>query len=277
MASSFHFAVANLVLFFVLACSQMDPQGHYCNPRSSIPPGSPVSTNINNVLAAMIRASQVNNGFSALSAGIGANTVYGLANCRGDLNIRQYCLPCIQDAVQQIQRRCPGTSDAQIWYNKCIVRYSQENFFGTFDASREVLHRNVANYRDPQSLFSALGPLFNNIINRVVAPANNGMVKAQAALPGRVTLYGGALCTGDLRPVVCTLCLRAAVRRFYNFCKPRQGCRVYEIYPFTASVDAGFKKIPGQAIEKLIRDEFGQAKQVNNTLTSGKSMMISSF
>ncbi|KAJ8451781.1 hypothetical protein Cgig2_007264 [Carnegiea gigantea] len=255
----------------------MVPHGHYCNPHSSIPTGSPVSANIKNVLAAMTRASQLENLFSGFSSGVGENTVYGLANCRGDLNIRQYCIPCIQDAVQQIQKICLGKSDAQIWYDYCIVRYSRENFFGTFDGSRLATIRNPVDYRDPPSLFSRLGPLFRNIINRVVDPANTGMVKAQTVLPSGVTLYGGALCTRDLRPVGCTLCLYTAVRHFDSFCKPKQGCRVflsscfvrYEIYRFTASLDAGFKKIPGQAIEKLIGDEFGQAKQVHNYKNNG--------
>ncbi|KAJ8451777.1 hypothetical protein Cgig2_007260 [Carnegiea gigantea] len=280
------FYVANLVLFFVIACSKeyVRPWGYYCNPDSSIPPDSPISANIDNLLAVMIHASKMNNGFSGLSSGAGNNTVYGLAQCRGDLDIKQYCYPCIQDAIQQIQKDCPGKSDAQIWCDYCTVRYSQDNFFGTFDASQNALVRNQDDYKDPKTLFAKLGPLFEGIISKAADPANSGLAIAQVDLTDGDTLYGGAQCTMDLRPFDCARCLGAAVKKFDDFCKPKQGCRVYlsscfvryEIYDFSSSLDARFKKIPGQTIEKLIKYEFGQAKQVNK-LRSRKYMMISSF
>lgn len=284
MASSFHFLVANLVLFFVVACSNQNLWGNYCNPESIIPPESPVSANIDNLLAAMTSASQSNNGFSGLSSGTGKNTVYGLAQCWRDLDIKQYCYPCIQKAVQEIQKRCPRISDAQIFYDYCTLRYSQDNFFGTFDASHTALVRNPNTYRDPKSLFDKLGPLFEDIKNKAIVPAR-GFATGKVDLPNGDTLYGGAQCTTDLRPHDCGECLDTAVKEFDNFCKPRQGCRVYlsscfvryEIYDFSSSPNAGFEKIPGQAIEQLIKYEFGRAKQVNNKPTSRKSMMISSF
>ncbi|KAJ8451783.1 hypothetical protein Cgig2_007266 [Carnegiea gigantea] len=223
--------VANLVLFFVIACSKeyVGPWGPYCNPNSNIPPDSPVSANIDNLLAAMVRASQMNNGFSGLSSGTGKNTIYGLAQCRGDVNIKEYCYPCIQDAVQQ---------------------YSQDNFFGMVDASQNALVRNQDDYRDPESLFSKLGPLFEDIISKAIEHASGGIGTGKVDLPDSHTLYRAAQCTTDLRPFDCAQCLGAAVKEFDDFCKPKRGCRVYlssctvryEIYNFLPPMILGLRR-----------------------------------
>ncbi|KAJ8451787.1 hypothetical protein Cgig2_007270 [Carnegiea gigantea] len=240
--------VANLVLFFVIACSKeyVGPWGPYCNPNSNIPPDSPVSANIDNLLAAMVRASQMNNGFSGLSSGTGKNTIYGLAQCRGDVNIKEYCYPCIQDAVQQVINECPANPMLKSGTTIAL----QDNFFGMVDASQNALVRNQDDYRDPESLFSKLGPLFEDIISKAVEHASGGIGTGKVDLPDSHTLYRAAQCTTDLRPFDCAQCLGAAVKEFDDFCKPKRGCRVYlssctvryEIYNFLPPMILGLRR-----------------------------------
>ncbi|RVW86344.1 Cysteine-rich receptor-like protein kinase 25 [Vitis vinifera] len=40
------------------------------------------------------------------------------------------CQNCVKTASQEIQKRCQSNKTAIIWYDECIVRYSNLNFFG---------------------------------------------------------------------------------------------------------------------------------------------------
>ena len=260
MASSL--VVASLLLLFVVANSQ-GPWLH-CNQDSTS--NNQVSTNIDNVLAAITSAAANANGFSAHASGAGSDVVYGLAQCRGDLDLTEGCYPCIQEATQEIRLDCPGASDAQIWYDHCTIRYSLANFFGTFNASQKSVTYNREDYPDPEALSSQLGILFDELTKKAADPASRGFAKGQVDLNDH-TLYGTAQCTTDLRPEVCAQCLDAAVKQFDYTCKPKKGCRVflsscsvrYELYEITSR-----------------HEKFGRAKQINK-LRSRKSMLISMF
>ncbi|XP_054778094.1 cysteine-rich repeat secretory protein 1-like [Prosopis cineraria] len=69
--------------------------------------------------------------FSTTTAGNDADTtVYGEFMCRGDIP-QQVCQDCIQDASNRIVSECPNNKEAIIWYDECLVRYSNRSFFST--------------------------------------------------------------------------------------------------------------------------------------------------
>ena len=77
-------------------------------------------------------------GFLATSYGSEENTVYGLAQCRGDVE-KKDCAACIQEAAKQIRTRCPNEADARIWFDYCFLRYylirllkNRRNMFDSF-------------------------------------------------------------------------------------------------------------------------------------------------
>ena len=108
MASSIHLVVANLVLLFVIAYSQV----LWCNNDSSIEPDSLVSTNIDNLLGAITDAAKTNNQFSALASGAGTDVVYAWV---GPMPGRWGCKLLVlsmhfQDAAQLIKALCPDVT-----------------------------------------------------------------------------------------------------------------------------------------------------------------------
>ncbi len=65
----------------------------------------------------------------------GQNTsepVYGLYDCRGDVTI-QVCRTYVVAAVKEIKNKCSREKIAVIWYNECLLRYSNWSFFSTVD------------------------------------------------------------------------------------------------------------------------------------------------
>ena len=87
-------------------------------------------TNLSNVLSWLSRDSATSKGYNHTSMGTGTvDAVYGLYDCRGDVT-GTFCQFCVSTAASDILQRCPNRSSAVIWYNYCILRYSNHDFFG---------------------------------------------------------------------------------------------------------------------------------------------------
>ncbi|XP_021273604.1 cysteine-rich repeat secretory protein 55 [Herrania umbratica] len=233
-----------LLLSLFLSSCRADPLGNFCNENTFINSTSPISGNIDRLLAEVVPKTPLT-GYIATSSGRGPDRVYGLAQCRGDVSSKD-CSSCIQDAATQIRRLCPNQSDARIWYDYCFLRYSKENFIGEVDTSFGIFYYNVENVTDPQSFNQELGALTNKIRSEAVMPKNEGLGKGKTKLSPFVTLYALVQCTRDLSEIDCAQCLAIAVGNFPNFCENRKGCRVlysscyvrYELYPFFFPIDS---------------------------------------
>ncbi|XVF81273.1 hypothetical protein PTKIN_Ptkin15bG0142500 [Pterospermum kingtungense] len=224
-------------------CRSADPLGNYCDENTNIG-GSQTSVNIDNLLAEVVSNISLT-AYIATSSGEGADEVYGLAQCRGDVSSKD-CSSCIQDAAKEIRKRCPNQADARIWYDYCFLRYSQENFAGEVDTSFGIFYFNVENVTDPPSFNRELEALMDNIRSEAVMPKNEGLGKGKTKLSPYITLYALVQCTRDLSPIDCAQCLAIAVGNFPNFCRDRKGCRAlysscyvrYELYPFFFPLDS---------------------------------------
>ncbi|CAO2840562.1 unnamed protein product [Amaranthus hypochondriacus] len=221
-----------------------DPSGNYCNPNTVISSSSKISSNIDHLLADILTKFQQGATFIMSSYGTNKDTIYGLAQCRGDLSSRD-CLSCIQDAAQQVRDLCPTQSDARIWYDYCFLRYSQDKFYGQVDTSIGTLYKNTQNVTNPEIFNHELGNLFDKISEQAGKASNDGLGKDEKKLSDFDTLYGLVECTRDLSPVNCRQCLGIAIQNFDDFCSNSKGCRVlysscyvrYELYPFFFPLD----------------------------------------
>ncbi|KAL2330475.1 hypothetical protein Fmac_018056 [Flemingia macrophylla] len=79
-----------------------------------------------------------------------SDTVYGLFMCRGDIPSHSHlCSDCVLKATQRLYNQtCPLSIEAVIWYDKCMLRYSNVSFFSTVSTSPRVLTWNQANNED---------------------------------------------------------------------------------------------------------------------------------
>uniref|UniRef100_A0A5K0Y626 Gnk2-homologous domain-containing protein n=1 Tax=Nymphaea colorata TaxID=210225 RepID=A0A5K0Y626_9MAGN len=60
-------------------------------------------------------------GFSKATTRHGLDRVYGLVQCRGDVD-EDTCKGCISNSTQQVVKYCPSTMDAILWYEKRQLR-----------------------------------------------------------------------------------------------------------------------------------------------------------
>ncbi|XP_071905799.1 cysteine-rich receptor-like protein kinase 10 [Coffea arabica] len=112
------------------------------NPNS--PSGSIYGANLNLLLYNLSsHASRTdNNGFYNFSTGDDpSNKVYGLFLCRGDVST-DVCKECVADAHTRLLHECPNQTAAIVWYDECLVRFSDQTIFSKADLGENLTRRN---------------------------------------------------------------------------------------------------------------------------------------
>ncbi|TKY71218.1 Cysteine-rich receptor protein kinase 10 [Spatholobus suberectus] len=168
-----------------------------------------------------------------------SDTVRGLFMCRGDV---PSCGQCVVNATRRLLSQCSLSKQAVIWYDECMVRYSNRSFFSTVDTRPRVGLLNTANISNQESFMR----LLFRTINTTADEAANFSIGAkkyatrQANISAFQTLYCLAQCTPDLSPQDCRRCLSGVIGDLPWCCQGKQGGRVlypscnvrYELYPF---------------------------------------------
>ncbi|KAG6537502.1 hypothetical protein ZIOFF_002596 [Zingiber officinale] len=182
-------------------------------------------------------------GFALGSVGHGDGRVNGLALCRGDVR-SSACTSCILTAGARIRDLCPRNKEAVVWYDECMVRYSDAAFFGDadYDQSFPLFNpRNTFNTRnvsDPKVFDGKVALLLERLKNKAyISPLMFAKQELEIGDQSR-NLYGLAQCTKDISGGDCKKCLEAAINKLRRCCRGQRGARVvggscnmrYELY-----------------------------------------------
>ncbi|XP_027360156.1 cysteine-rich receptor-like protein kinase 10 [Abrus precatorius] len=170
-----------------------------------------------------------------------SDSVFGLFMCRGDVP-PPLCGQCVVNATQRLLSQCSLAEQAVIWYDECMVRYSNHSFFSTVDTRPRVGLLNTANISNQQAFMRILFRTMNTTAD-MAANFSIGAKKygtKQANISGFQSLFCLAQCTPDLSPRDCRRCLSGVIGDLPWCCQGKQGGRVlypscnvrYELYPF---------------------------------------------
>nr|POE83770.1 cysteine-rich receptor-like protein kinase 25 [Quercus suber] len=234
-----------LILFSVCALSssinsQPTYNYHFCLDQSNETSNTYYQSNLAVLLESLSSKASQNYSFYNESSNIG---IYALFLCRGDVS-NSTCQTCVSYAIRDITTQCPSNKSAIIWYDQCMLRYSDVNFFGRAQTSPLFLMYNTQNTTSPdqENLFarSQLGSL--------IAGANKtdmlfSTAEQKLTIDGgtSVTGYGLVQCTRDIDDGSCGECLSVLLDRGQKCCESKIGWRVsgpncflrYEAYSFT--------------------------------------------
>jgi hypothetical protein len=106
---------------------------HFCSgPGTNFTFTSTFKSNIDRVLFSL-SSNAIVTGFSNASAGV----VSGLFLCRGDVNAT-VCQDCVAFGAFDILQRCILQMGAIVWYDECLVRYSNESIFATLNEGPDM-------------------------------------------------------------------------------------------------------------------------------------------
>ncbi|XP_057961354.1 plasmodesmata-located protein 7-like [Malania oleifera] len=180
-------------------------------------PGSPYESNVNSLLTSLINSATTPSVFAPFNKftaqgsipsddGAGSGPVYGLYQCRGDLQPSE-CGQCIVRSVSQLGTLCPNSCGGALQLEGCFIKYDNATFLGV---------------EEKTVVFKKCGPLmgYNSMAltrrDAVLAYINGGDQFFRVGGSGEI--QGMAQCVGDLSTSECQDCLSDAIQRLKTEC-----------------------------------------------------------
>ncbi|PRQ26847.1 putative protein kinase RLK-Pelle-DLSV family [Rosa chinensis] len=220
--STFGFFLS-IQLVFLLAQSDQSPSiDSFCGQNGNYTAGSTYQTNLNNLLGSLSSPGNDNGyGFYSSSVGVNSDKVNAFGLCRGDVKAGD-CESCVSQASDPLKRACPVQKEAIIWYDYCMLRYSNESLYGIVTTDPAVFLSNTQNVSSPDEFNRQLKLLLEGLITKAAAGGTDRKFSLGTNTTASfVTIYGLAQCTPDLSLEECTHCLNAALAQIplYSYAK----------------------------------------------------------
>ncbi|KAM2605072.1 hypothetical protein TB2_033912 [Malus domestica] len=218
------------------------PLSHSCFSPENYTTNSPYGANLN-LLFNLLYTKVPPTGFALDSTGHGQNQVHGTALCRGDVSEKN-CNTCVVDAGKELRQRCAYSKGAVIWYDHCLLKYSDVSFFGQIDYANRFSMSNVREVDQNGTLFNEKVKELLSELSNEASDANPKLyATGELQLDTVTTLYGIAQCTRDLSAVNCKKCLDGAISELPSCCGAKRGGRVvggscnvgFELYPIVGT------------------------------------------
>ncbi|EEC66742.1 hypothetical protein OsI_33096 [Oryza sativa Indica Group] len=203
-------------------CRAQVLMNYSCNNGSSYAENSTYDSNVRAVLATLSASTpNATTGFATASAGRGADTVWGLALCRGDTD-HAVCASCVAAVPAIAFHQCRGVRDVTVFYDRCIARFSYGDFTARPD-NTEVLMVSPSKYQVTVNAghFDALvtrlaGALADWAAYNSTLRYAAGVMASSDGFPSTTgymvhNIYGLVQCAPDLAPPACRACLQALI------------------------------------------------------------------
>jgi hypothetical protein len=147
-------------------------------------------------------------------------------HCRGDIAkwSKSRCRICVRTAITLISRSCSNQKEAIIYYEECMVRYSDYSFFGLLETSPKFLTSSPSNFPDK----SRFGETLSSKMEKLITKAASTTLWPEPYLAQdqqRVNDFDSSYvvesvvqCSPDIDSGNCTTCLRLAVQDILDCC-----------------------------------------------------------
>ncbi|KAJ1698449.1 hypothetical protein LUZ63_006961 [Rhynchospora breviuscula] len=163
--------------------------------------------------------SSTNFGFAKSIVGSIPSAIFGLALCRGDVN-SSVCYSCLSQAIRDIQNLCPYNKESTIYYDFCLLLFSNQNFLSSPDDTQQSVFLVDSNITGSQTLFdSYVHYLMTTTADYSAFNSSKKFGTAQLnhseAFP---EIYGLAQCRPDMSDSDCSSCLNGKIdmMKFYS-------------------------------------------------------------
>ncbi|CAN6801987.1 unnamed protein product [Brassica oleracea] len=232
-----------LFLFLFLRASAQDPTylGYNCPDTPTYSSDSTYFTNLRTVLSSLSSQnasySTGPQGFQNATVGEDPDMVNGLFLCRGDVSA-EVCRNCVAFVVKDTLDRCPEEEKVVLYYDQCMVRYSNRNILSTVNTEGSLVLKNTKNVTSNQK--DRFRDLVLSTLNPAAVEAASSSRKfdaRKANWTASQTLYGLVQCTPDLSREDCLSCLQQSINQLSidrtgeRFVVPSCSAR-YELYLF---------------------------------------------
>ncbi|XP_010448726.1 PREDICTED: putative cysteine-rich receptor-like protein kinase 20 [Camelina sativa] len=187
---------------------------HRCPNTTTFSRKSTYLTNLRTLLSSLSSPNaSYPTGFQNATAGEFPDRVTGLFDCRRDLS-PEFCRGCVLYSVNETLYRCPNEREATLYYDECMLRYSNENILSTLNTGEVVKLWNPDNVTSNQ---------LNQFRDLVLSTMNQSAIEAasssrkfsakKANFTALKSLYTLVQCTPDLTTQDCLSCLQQSIKK----------------------------------------------------------------
>ncbi|XP_061376553.1 cysteine-rich receptor-like protein kinase 25 [Gastrolobium bilobum] len=248
------FSSVFLSLFsFLLFPTEAAPiyNSHCCTDSIKFQPNSTFQTNLNLLLSFLSsNATEGTHFYKTIVGSESPNIVKGLFLCRGD-TLTAGCHDCITAAAREIKRLCPVDKEAIIWYDMCMLRYSNQ-YLNNIVPGVDMSDSKSVDRAELNRFNELLAGLLNALATKAANSMTEKFATGEVNFTSSATLYGLVQCTPELSSFDCNMCFRSAIASVPNCCDGKQGARVllpgcnirYELYPFYNSTNTLTPSVP---------------------------------
>ncbi|KAI3921713.1 hypothetical protein MKW92_003253, partial [Papaver armeniacum] len=223
------FSLSNFLIIQYPTAQAQQYRLHICSPDNYTSNGT-FQTNLNRLLPSLSLAGQssIKNGYYNATVGRNLDTVYGSFQCRGDVPV-DVCQNCVKVGTKGIKEdyRCPNSKLAIIWYDICMVTYSNNSYFGIRRDRPAAYLANTRNISNPDQFRPILSNFMKRLLKKVVS--SNGSTKFAAGktpFTDSINIYGYVQCTEDISSSDCNQGLNLTVSELLNLTGASQGGQI---------------------------------------------------
>ncbi|XP_020092885.1 cysteine-rich receptor-like protein kinase 10 [Ananas comosus] len=230
------FLLCSLLLLILLRTptSKSQPISVNCTSDANYTANSAFESNLNLLLSSLPSAAAPSGFYNTTVGRSGADQVYGLALCRGDISAAD-CNNCLTTATQDAVANCPHSTSNTMWYDTCMLRYSDQSFFSVADSSFHINMWNVQSVTNPRLFVDQLGQLLTSLAMK----ATDGSGRPPLFAVGQVnftnfqkignfhSIYGLVQCTRDLSLTGCYGCLMGCIGHIPKCCNTTIGAIIF--------------------------------------------------
>jgi hypothetical protein len=244
-----------------------------CGDSSNFKPNSTYQSHLNLLAATLPRNASASPTLYA-TAVIGAvpEQVWAMAICRGDTNATS-CLACLTQAFRDLPNDCTYAKDGTIYYDPCLLHYSDVHTLPGDDTGPSMntytVNNNANVTSDPARFVRVLGDLVNATAERAATDPARRFATGEADFDREFPkVYALAQCAPDQTAAQCRKCLADIVARDLAVFQSNIGGRVlginctyrYETAPFfngpatvRLSSPSSVAPAPGPAVKPAAR------------------------
>ncbi|XP_068491685.1 cysteine-rich receptor-like protein kinase 10 isoform X2 [Phaseolus vulgaris] len=206
----------NFRSFVITKAEQPANLGSNCENTTQQTLSSAYQTNLDRILTWIPSDAATSIGYNHTTIGTNSS-VYGLYDCGGDL-AGFFCQFCVSTAVREAPQLCSNRVSAVVWNDYCVIRYSNEDFFGkalTYPTWHTVGTKNISNTTEIQ-----IGEAFvRSLIRKSTNETNQLYYKEGFNLSATESRYAVVQCTRDLTNEGCRQCLEVMLTEVPKCCE----------------------------------------------------------
>ncbi|XP_049355737.1 cysteine-rich receptor-like protein kinase 25 [Solanum verrucosum] len=228
---------------------------HYCCPNTTTYnniTNTSYNSNLNLLLSNLSSASREHLFYNfSIDGTDNFETIYGLFICRGDM-LSVNCQDFVTRAVKDIILSCPGSKTAVLWWDDCMLRYSNQSIFpdpnyGSIinnPSTPFVIYNTITITNNEQRRFKQiLGKIMDDVTTRAASDdrsIDRKIAIREAKFSVNTTIYALAQCIPHMSSKDCINCLENTIK-VLNKCRDvYRGARVqfpncfmrHEVYHF---------------------------------------------